>query len=72
MAWRIQDGFFGGAANAIAQTADGYLWIGTQTGLLRFDGIRFVPWTPTDRLRENDSREDRALGWRECGDRSKL
>jgi hypothetical protein len=31
-AWRIQDGFLGGAANAIAQIADGYLWIGTQAG----------------------------------------
>jgi len=63
-AWRIQDGFLGGAANAIAQTTDGYLWIGTQAGLLRFDGIRFVPWTPPDWLGENDSRKDRALGSR--------
>ena len=27
---------------AIAQTSDGYLWIGTQDGLFRFDGVRFV------------------------------
>jgi signal transduction histidine kinase/ligand-binding sensor domain-containing protein len=45
-AWRIQDGFFSGAPQAIAQTADGYLWIGTEAGLVRFDGIRFVPWIP--------------------------
>ncbi len=45
-AWRIQDGLFGGAPNAIAQTTDGYLWIGTQGGLTRFDGVRFVPWVP--------------------------
>jgi signal transduction histidine kinase/ligand-binding sensor domain-containing protein len=45
-AWRIQDGFFDGAPYTIAQTADGYLWIGTANGLLRFDGVRFVPWTP--------------------------
>ena len=45
-AWRIQDGFFGGAAYALAQGADGYLWIGTQAGLLRFDGVHFVRWTP--------------------------
>jgi signal transduction histidine kinase/ligand-binding sensor domain-containing protein len=44
-AWRVQDGVFSGAPNAITQTADGYLWIGTQAGLLRFDGVRFVPWT---------------------------
>ena len=45
-AWRIQDGIFSGAPNAIAQTSDGYLWIGTQNGLIRFDGVRFVPWVP--------------------------
>lgn len=43
-AWRIQDGFFS-APNAITQTTDGYIWIGTLNGLVRFDGVRFVPWT---------------------------
>jgi signal transduction histidine kinase/ligand-binding sensor domain-containing protein len=43
-AWRIQDGFFTGTPQAIAQTKDGYLWIGTEGGLVRFDGVRFVPW----------------------------
>ena len=43
-AWRIQDGAFSGNPNALAQTPDGYLWIGTQSGLLRFDGVRFVPF----------------------------
>lgn len=47
-AWRIQDGIFSGAPNAITQTADGYLWIGTQTELVRFDGVRFVRWTPAE------------------------
>ena len=45
-AWRTQDGFFNGTPYAIKQTADGYLWIGTANGLLRFDGVRFVRWTP--------------------------
>jgi signal transduction histidine kinase/ligand-binding sensor domain-containing protein len=45
-AWRIQDGVFSGAPNAIAQTTDGYIWIGTQDGLVRFDGVRFVSWAP--------------------------
>jgi ligand-binding sensor domain-containing protein len=45
-AWRLRDGFLGATPNAIAQTADGYLWIGTDSGLLRFDGVRFVAWTP--------------------------
>jgi signal transduction histidine kinase/ligand-binding sensor domain-containing protein len=45
-AWRVRDGSLAARANAIAQTADGYLWIGTDAGLVRFDGVRFVPWTP--------------------------
>jgi signal transduction histidine kinase/ligand-binding sensor domain-containing protein len=47
-AWRIQDGVFSGTPNAITQTMDGYLWVGTEGGLLRFDGVRFVPWTSPD------------------------
>jgi signal transduction histidine kinase/ligand-binding sensor domain-containing protein len=35
------DSLPGGAINAIAQTPDGYLWIGTENGLVRFDGISF-------------------------------
>jgi ligand-binding sensor domain-containing protein len=42
--WSIQDGYLPGAVNALAQTGDGYLWIGTSSGLVRFDGIRFVAW----------------------------
>ena len=43
-AWRIRDGFAQGAIYALAQTPDGYLWLGTEFGLLRFDGVRVVPW----------------------------
>jgi signal transduction histidine kinase/ligand-binding sensor domain-containing protein len=45
-AWKIREGFTRGAINSIAQTPDGYLWLGTQFGLLRFDGVRNVPWQP--------------------------
>jgi len=45
-AWRVRDGVFAGAPTAITQTTDGYVWIGTLGGLLRFDGVRFVRWTP--------------------------
>ena len=44
--WKIRDGFTKGAIVSIAQTPDGYLWLGTEFGLLRFDGIRNVPWQP--------------------------
>jgi ligand-binding sensor domain-containing protein len=44
-AWRIQDGYFGGKVRKITQTTDGYIWIGTEAGLFRFDGVRFVPWS---------------------------
>ena len=45
-AWKIRDGFTRGAIRSIAQTPDGYLWLGTEFGLLRFDGVRNVPWQP--------------------------
>ena len=44
--WKIRDGFAREAPEAIAQTPDGYLWLGTASGLFRFDGIRNVPWQP--------------------------
>src|SRR5580700_1420366 len=45
-AWRVRDGFTKGTIESIAQTPDGYLWLGTEFGLLRFDGVRAVPWQP--------------------------
>src|SRR5262250_1439638 len=47
MAWRTQDGFFSGSPRAIAQTKDGYIWIGTQSELFQFDGVRLMKWTPS-------------------------
>ena len=44
--WKIRDGFTKGTIRSIAQTPDGYLWLGTEFGLLRFDGIRAVQWRP--------------------------
>src|SRR5882672_9042818 len=35
--WRLQDGFFGGMVRDITQTADGYIWAGTDAGLFKFD-----------------------------------
>src|SRR5262245_15203 len=41
-AWKIREGFPKGSVYAIAQTPDGYLWLGTEVGLFRFDGVRSV------------------------------
>ena len=40
--WGPERGFPRGPVYAIAQSSDGYLWIGTQGGLLRFDGVNFA------------------------------
>ena len=40
--WQIPDGLPQSSAQAIARTPDGYLWVGTQEGLARFDGVRFT------------------------------
>jgi len=45
--FRIYDenaGFSAGEIKALAQDEAGFLWIGTQRGLIRFDGRNFVPW----------------------------
>ena len=39
--WGTDKGFPRGPVYAIAQTPDGYLWIGTEAGLVRFDGWNF-------------------------------
>jgi signal transduction histidine kinase/ligand-binding sensor domain-containing protein/CheY-like chemotaxis protein/HPt (histidine-containing phosphotransfer) domain-containing protein len=40
--WQIPEGLPQASAQALARSSDGYLWIGTQEGLARFDGVRFV------------------------------
>jgi len=40
-AWAAREGLIG-SVRAIVQTPDGYLWLGTEFGLVRFDGIRFL------------------------------
>lgn len=40
--WGASQGFLGGVVYAICQSDDGYLWIGTERGLVRFDGFTFT------------------------------
>jgi len=41
--WSRKDGLTG-PVWAFAQDADGFLWLGNDDGLVRFDGVRFVAW----------------------------
>lgn len=40
--WTTDDGLPQNSVNKIVQTPDGYLWLGTQEGLVRFDGVQFT------------------------------
>jgi signal transduction histidine kinase/ligand-binding sensor domain-containing protein len=40
-AWQLDDGLPGNSVTGIAQTPDGFLWVATEGGLARFDGVRF-------------------------------
>ncbi|MGH9558378.1 MAG: two-component regulator propeller domain-containing protein [Bryobacteraceae bacterium] len=40
--WQVQQGLPDSSIFSIYQTRDGYLWLGTQIGLVRFDGVRFT------------------------------
>jgi signal transduction histidine kinase/CheY-like chemotaxis protein/ligand-binding sensor domain-containing protein len=44
--WTPQNGLPGEAVYQILQTRDGYLWLRTSAGLVRFDGVRFVAISP--------------------------
>jgi len=54
--WKFDDGFpVTPPITAIAQTPDGYIWLGSHVGLWRFDGVNTIPWPkPAGRpLRDN-------------------
>src|SRR5262245_54096448 len=40
--WTTANGLPNHAIDWIAQSPDGYLWLGTESGLVRFDGVRFT------------------------------
>lgn len=45
--WTEKDGLPGSAISSMAQDGDGYLWLISSGGLVRFDGVRFVEWNAT-------------------------
>jgi ligand-binding sensor domain-containing protein/signal transduction histidine kinase len=44
--WTVKDGNFRGVIYTITQGPEGFLWLGTEFGIVRFDGVRFEPWYP--------------------------
>jgi len=44
--WDTDRGLPSSLVTSLAQTPEGYLWVATQNGLLRFDGLRFVAFDP--------------------------
>ncbi len=42
-AWQTDEGLPDNSVTGIVQTPDGYLWVATRGGLLRFNGVKFTP-----------------------------
>ena len=56
--WQTENGLPQNSVHSILQSADGYIWVGTEGGLARFDGIRFFVYNTqnTPALRSNNIR----------------
>ncbi|WP_058186718.1 sensor histidine kinase [Terracidiphilus gabretensis] len=56
--WAMENGLPQNTVHAIAQTSDGYLWLGTEAGLVRFDGVQFAVFDRASKpaLPDNDVR----------------
>lgn len=64
--WDADAGLIEENIHAFSQSRDGYLWLATEDGLLRFDGLRFASFRPENRRLRGASL--RALEWRPDGD----
>jgi signal transduction histidine kinase/ligand-binding sensor domain-containing protein len=54
--WQREQGLPQNAVRALAQTADGYIWVGSDDGITRFDGVRFVTYGTREGLRNGPVR----------------
>ncbi len=66
------DGMVSTEANSIVQTSDGYLWVGTYSGLYRYDGVKFEEMKLHDSIRNVkelyvDSKGDMWIGTNDSG-----
>src|SRR6185436_11457136 len=43
--WEVQEGLPAAKVSAVIQSSDGYIWAGTEAGLIRFNGIKFTVFT---------------------------
>lgn len=50
----VKEGLAGSIVYCMTQDTDGFLWFGTETGLSRFDGSKFVNFTTADGLPDNE------------------
>lgn len=64
--WQVDDGLPGNDVTGIVQAGEGWLWVATQSGLARFDGVKFrdVPLSIPSR-REHPIIRCQLLGQRE-------
>ena len=53
--WNTDSGLPDNSVRAVVRTVDGYLWLGTAAGLVRFDGVRFVVCNRQDAPRLDES-----------------
>jgi len=49
--WTTDSGLPQNSISTILQSRDGYLWLSTLDGLVRFDGVRAAPWLPPESAR---------------------
>jgi len=59
--WQVDSGLPDNAVTGVAQTADGFLWIGNPGGIARFDGVRFDSFSTQQLLGESTGRRLRRL-----------
>ena len=46
--WQSDEGLPDNVVTGVAQTSDGFLWVATPSGLVRFDGVRFQAFAPAN------------------------